>query len=66
MKRKLSQTPSQRVAASRARSGSVPLKLICTPEQSAAIEALAERFGVSRTAAVHRAVAEALQSSSNG
>lgn len=57
---------AQRVAASRARSGSVPLKLICTPEQSAAIEALAERFGVSRTAAVHRAVAEALQSSSNG
>ena len=59
-------SPAQRVAASQARAGIRALNLPCRPDEAAAIEALAQRLGVSRTQAVHRAVAEALAQSSSG
>ena len=49
-----------RVAASRARSGTRTIGIPSRPAEAEAIEALATRWGVSRTQAVHRAVAEAL------
>lgn len=55
-----------RVAASRARSGVRTIGIPSRPEEAAAIERLAQRLGVSRTQAVHRAVAEALAQSSSG